>query len=177
MSNPQHTDSAAPFNAIAGTWQLNTESTTIEIRTKAMWGLAKVKGAFTALRGGATIGHNGEVLGTLVIDATSINTGLAKRDKHLRTADFLDVATYPTLEYAATFARVSPTGEVTLAGSLTAHGQTRALEVRGHVTGLGTERLTIIAEADIDRSDWGMGFTKMGSRLGNHVSVTAVLTK
>lgn len=177
MSNPQHTNPTAPLNAAAGTWQLNTEATTVEIRTKAMWGLAKVKGNLTALRGGGTLGQNGEVSGTLIIDAASINTGMAKRDKHLRSADFLDVATYPTLEYAVTSARISPAGELTLAGAFTAHGHTSALEVRGQVTGLGTDRLTITGEADIDRSEWGMGFTKMGSRLDNHISVVAVLTR
>jgi polyisoprenoid-binding protein YceI len=177
MSNPQRTDPTAPLNAAAGTWQLDPEATTIELRTKAMWGLAKVKGTFTALRGGGTVGQNGEVSGTLVIDATSVNTGQAKRDAHLRTADFFDVDKYPTLEYAVTSARISANGDVTLAGAFTAHGQTRALEVRGQITGLGTDRLTITGEADIDRSEWGMGWTKMGSKLDNHVTITAVLTR
>jgi polyisoprenoid-binding protein YceI len=177
MSDTHHTDPTAPLNAAAGAWQLDTEATTIEIRTKAMWGLAKIKGNLTALRGSGAVGQAGEVSGTLVIDAASINTGLAKRDKHLRTADFLDVAKYPTLEYAVTSVRINPTGEVILAGAFTAHGQIRALEIRGQVTGLGTDRLTITGEADIDRSEWGMAWTKMGSRLDNHITVTAVLTR
>jgi polyisoprenoid-binding protein YceI len=142
-----------------------------------MWGLAKVKGNFTALRGSGTIAQNGEVSGTLVIDAASISTGLAKRDKHLRTADFLDVAKYPTLEFAVTSARISPTGEVTLAGAFTARGQTRPLEVQGQVTGVGTDRLTITGLADIDRSEWGIVFTKMGSKLDNRITIIAVLTR
>jgi polyisoprenoid-binding protein YceI len=177
MSNAQRTDPTAPLNAAAGTWQLNTEATTIELRTKAMWGLAKVNGTFAALHGGGTVGQNGEISGTLVIDAASVNTGQAKRDAHLRTVDFFDVANYPTLEYAVNSARISPDGKVTLAGAFTAHGQTHALEVRGQITGLGTDRLTITGEADIDRSEWGMGWTKMGSRLDNHITVTAVLTR
>jgi polyisoprenoid-binding protein YceI len=142
-----------------------------------MWGLAKVKGSFAALRGGGTVGQNGEVSGSLVIDAASVNTGQAKRDAHLRTADFFDVEKYPTFEYAVSSARISQAGDVTLAGAFTAHGQTRALEVRGHITGLGTDRLTITGEADLDRSEWGMDWTKMGSKLDNHVTVTAVLTR
>jgi polyisoprenoid-binding protein YceI len=177
MSNTQRTDPTAPLNAAAGTWQLDTEATTIELRTKAMWGLAKVKGTFTALGGGGTVGPNGEVAGTLVIDAASVNTGQAKRDVHLRSTDFFEVDKYPTFDYAVTSARISPTGEVVLAGAFTAHGQTRALEVRGQVTGLGTDRLTVTGEADIDRSQWGMDWTKMGSKLDNHVTVSAVLTR
>jgi polyisoprenoid-binding protein YceI len=177
MSDTQHTDPTALLNAAAGTWHLDADATTITIRTKAMWRLAKVKGNFTALRGGATVGQNGQVSGTLVIDAASITTGMTKRDTHLRTADFLDVATYPTLEYAVTSAHVSPTGEVTLAGAFTAHGQTRDLEVRCKVTGLGTDRLTITGDANVDRSEWGMGFTKMGSALDNQVTITAVLMR
>jgi polyisoprenoid-binding protein YceI len=177
MSNTQRTDPTAPLIAAAGTWQLDPEATTIELRTKAMWGLAKVKCTFTALRGGGTIGQNGEVSGSLVIDATSVTTGQAKRDAHLRTADFFDVEKYPTFEYAVSSARISPAGEVTLAGAFTAHGQTRALQVNGQITGLGTDRLTVTGEADLDRSEWGMGWTKMGSKLDNHVTVTAVLTR
>lgn len=177
MSDTRYTDPTAPFNAAAGTWQLNTEATTIEIRTKAMWGLAKVKGTFTALDGSGTVEPDGTVSGRLLIDAASVNTGHPKRDAHLRTADFFDVTKYPTFEYTVASARISPSGEVTLSGTFSAHGQTRALEVRGDITGLGTDRLTVAGEADLDRSEWGMGWTKMGAALGTHVTVVVVLTR
>jgi polyisoprenoid-binding protein YceI len=76
-----------------------------------------------------------------------------------------------------TSARVTATGAVTLAGAFTARGQTHPLEVRGQLTGIGTDRITVTGEADLDRSKWGMGWTKMGSRLDNHVIVTAVFTR
>jgi polyisoprenoid-binding protein YceI len=177
MSDTRHIDPTAPLNAAAGTWQLDAASTTIELRTKAMWGLAKVKGSFTAVRGSGAVGPDGAVSGTLVIDAASVSTGQAKRDAHLRTADFFDVAKYPNFEFSATSAEVSASGAVTFAGNFTAHGQTHPLEVRGQIAGFGSDRLTVTGEADLDRSKWGMGWTKMGSGLANHVTVKAVFTR
>jgi polyisoprenoid-binding protein YceI len=177
MSDTQYIDPTAPLNAAAGTWQLETASTIIELRTKAMWGLAKVNGSFTALQGSGAIGPDGAVSGTLVIDAASVNTGQAKRDAHLRTADFFDVAKYPTFQFTVTSADVSASGAVTFAGNFTAHGQTHPLEVRGQITGFGSDRLTVTGEADLDRSKWGISWTKMGARLRNHITVTAVFTR
>jgi polyisoprenoid-binding protein YceI len=177
MTDTQYIDPTDPLTAAAGTWLLDTAATTVELRTKAMWGLAKVKGTFATLRGTGSVGPNGAVSGTLVIDAASVNTGQAKRDAHLRTADFFDVAKYPTFEYSVTSARVSASGAVILEGNFTAHGQTHPLEVRGQVTGIGTDRLAVTGEADLDRSDWGLDWTKMGSGLHNHITVTAVFTR
>ena len=177
MTNTQYNDPKAPLTAVAGTWQLDTAASSVELRTKAMWGLAKVKASFAAVGGGGTVSSDGTVSGALVFDAASVDTGQAKRDAHLRTADFFDVAQYPTFEYAVTSATITPTGEATVSGTFTAHGQTRPLQVGGRVAGLGTDRLTVTVEADLDRSEWGIGWTKMGASLKNHVVVTAVFTR
>src|SRR6202034_3409129 len=68
------------FAGAAGAWVLDPSATTIELQTKAMWGLAKVKGSFTAVDGAGTVTADGGVSGTLVIDASSVNTSNSKRD-------------------------------------------------------------------------------------------------
>jgi polyisoprenoid-binding protein YceI len=178
MTGTQHNDPTTPLTASVGTWQLDTKATTIELHTKALWGMVKVKGSLTALRGSGTVDSNGSVSGTLIIDAASINTGRNVRDKHLRTADFFNVAQYPTFEYLVTSVHVGTAGAATISGTFSARGQTHPLQVQAQVTGIGTDRITVTGQTDLDRSQWGMDWTKRGAtRLENHLVVTAVFTR
>ena len=114
--------------------------------------------------------------GTIVIDASSVDTKNKTRDKHLRSGDFFEVDTHPTIIYTATGA--SPVGDTfKVSGDLTVHGQTRPLEVMATGTDDGAGRVRITAEVDIDRSQWGLTWAKMGARLANHVVVNAEFTK
>src|SRR5580700_4638518 len=63
----------------------------------------KVRGRFTKFDGTITVGDpvTASTL-TAEVDASSIETGVGMRDDHLRTNDFLDVATYPTLTFVST---------------------------------------------------------------------------
>jgi polyisoprenoid-binding protein YceI len=161
----------------AGAWVLDPSATTIELRTKAMWGLAKVKGRFKAVEGGGTVGADGGVSGTLVIDASSMNTGNSKRDTHLRSADFFESDQYPTFTYTATGATPIGDDKVKVTGTLTVHGQTRPLEITGTVVQADGDSATINADVEIDRSDWGLTWAKMGARLTNQVAVSARFTR
>src|SRR5262245_20869515 len=105
-TNPNPPPSSSLADA-AGTWQLDPAGTSIELRAKAMWGLAKVRGRINALDGSGVVGEDGTVSGTIVFDATSIDSKNKKRDTHLRSGDFFEVEKYPTFTYSATGA--SPT--------------------------------------------------------------------
>jgi len=170
-------DPAELLSTAVGTWTLDQAATTIELHTKAMWGLAKVTGHFTAVEGSAVVGSDGSVSGTLVIDAASVNTGTAKRDEHLRTKDFFEVETYPTFVYAVSAVKPAADGTLAVSGTFTVHGQTRPLELLATATLSQPDRATVTASADIDRTQWGLNWTKMGARVLNHVIVTAVFTK
>ena len=164
------------FATYVGTWTLDATSTTIGFTTKAMW-LLPVKGSFKALSGTGVAGADGSVTGTVEIDAASVSTGMAKRDAHLLTADFFDVATYPTFTYTLTEAEPTPDGKITLRGTFTAVGQTHPLNLVGTVDSATPDAVTINASGDLDRSEWGLGWTKMGAGVHNHLTVTAVFTK
>ncbi|WP_405913796.1 YceI family protein [Streptomyces sp. NBC_00963] len=161
---------------LAGAWSLDPARTSITIRTKAMW-LLPVKGTAKAVEGGGTVGPDGSVSGTLVVDAASIDTGTAKRDQHLRDADFFEVAKYPTITYEATTGTVSASGRVELTGTLTLHGRTQQLALVGRVTAADDDGATVVVEAEVDRSQWGMTFSKMGAGLRNHLVISARFTK
>jgi polyisoprenoid-binding protein YceI len=178
MDRTQHSvGTARALVDSAGTWLLDPSETTVELHTKAMWGTAKVKASFTVLEGAAVVGPEGEVTGTLVVDAASVDTGKRMRDKHLRSKDFFEVDSYPTFVYTVTAARVAEDNSVVFSGTLTVHGQTRPLEVRSVATVTGPNRVQLTGEADIDRSLWGLTWARMGARLDNHVVVTAAFTR
>jgi polyisoprenoid-binding protein YceI len=165
------------LSTAVGTWTLDPSATTIELHTKAMWGLAKVTGHFTAVEGSAVVGSDGSVSGTLVIDAASVNTGTAKRDEHLRTKDFFEVDTYPTFAYEVSAVTPAADGTFAVSGTFTVHGQTRPLDLVATAVFAEPDRATVTATADIDRTQWGLNWTKMGARVDNHVIITAVFTK
>jgi polyisoprenoid-binding protein YceI len=163
--------------AAVGTWTLDPVGTTVELHTKAMWGLAKVKASFKAIEGSGVVGEDGTVAGTVVIDARSVDTKNKKRDDHLRSGDFFEVETYPTFTYSATGASPVAGGKVKVTGTFTVHDQTRPLEVLAIVSKAGEDRVTVIAEAELDRSQWGLTWSKMGAGIHNRVVVTAPFTR
>ena len=70
MTSGQDSDPKTLLPGLAGTWLLDRSATTVELRTKAMWGLAKVKGSLAATEGGGTVTPDGSVTGFIVMDSS-----------------------------------------------------------------------------------------------------------
>jgi polyisoprenoid-binding protein YceI len=157
----------------AGQWRLDPIGTTIELRTKAMWGLAKVRGRFKAVEGSVVVGEDATVSGTIIFDAKSIDTKNNRRDTHLRSGDFFEVDKYPTFAYSATGATPTADGTLRVTGSLTIRDQSRPVELLVTATRPAPDRATLTAEAQIDRRQWGMTWAKMGAGVINQVIVAA----
>jgi polyisoprenoid-binding protein YceI len=172
MTSP---DQATIFSQLSGSWILDPERTSIKLYTKAMW-ILKVEGTAKALEGGGSVAADGKVTGTLVIDAASIDTKTPKRDAHLRTADFFETEKYPTITFAASSGRPTGSGDVELTGSLTIHGQTKPMTLLTQVTP-EDDAVTVSTEVQLDRSDWGLTWAKMGSKLATRVEVSAHFKK
>lgn len=172
------TSSGAPGTEplpLTGSWIVDPGTTSISFHTKAMWVL-KVTGTVRAIEGAGTVGADGSVQGTLVFDAASIDTKNRKRDTHLRTADFFDVATYPTITFTATGGRPAGPDRFHVDGTLTIHGVTKPISAVTAVAVSG-DSATATTEFDIDRSEWGIDWAKMGAGLANHVVVSAALVR
>jgi polyisoprenoid-binding protein YceI len=95
-----------------------------------------------------------------VIDATSIDTNVTDRDNHLKSADFLDVATFPTITFAATQISGRP-GALTIQGNLTIHGVTKPVTLNANIDGRakdpwGNDRIAFTASATFNRKDFGL---------------------
>ena len=156
-----------------GTWRLDPDNTTIEIHTKAMWGMANVKVVFKAVGGTGRIGVDGAISGDLVVSASSIATKNKKRDEHLRSAEFFDASTYPTFSFITSEVTASPDGTLKIKGTLLIKEQSRSIDVVAIPKSSSPDRVTMNAETTIDRRDWGMTWAKMGARLVNRVVVVA----
>src|SRR5687767_469700 len=85
------------------TWNLDPVHSVAEFKVKHMM-ISNVKGQFTSITGILTLDDN-DIAGSRVeatIDASTINTREAKRDEHLKSADFFDVEQFPTLSFRST---------------------------------------------------------------------------
>ena len=122
---------AAPQPALREYWVDYGESI---VEFSIRFGLARVKGRFT--KGDGTILYDSAAPAnssvTMILDTKSLDTGWPHRDEHLRTADFFDVAKYPTIEFRST--RFTPSAGGWLAeGDLTMHGVTKRITMPFHL--------------------------------------------
>jgi polyisoprenoid-binding protein YceI len=162
---------------LAGAWTLDGAKSSVGLRTKSVWGLVKVNGVFGQVTGAAVISAAGEATGTITVAAASIDTGVKKRDDHLRSADFFDAAKYPDITFSATSVTLS--GEnATAAGTLTVRDQTRPVTVSGAVSANGADEISLDAELPVNRGQYGMSFNQLGMMsLDNIITIHAVFTK
>ncbi|MDX3767678.1 MULTISPECIES: YceI family protein [unclassified Streptomyces] len=157
-----------------GTWQLDPTRSTVGVRHKTMWGMVTVKGAFTGLTGGGEVGPDGSASGSITLDATSLDTKNAKRDTHLRSADFFDADRHPELTFAVHSATPADDRTVQVAGELTARGISRPQSFTAHLTEASADAVALTAEFTVDREQFGMGWNQLGMIRGA-TTVTASL--
>ena len=162
----------------AGSWQLDPARSVIAIRHKTMWGLANVKGTFTEVSGQGEVLADGSAHGSLTIGAASVDTGNARRDTHLRSADFFDADRNPSIVFTALRITPGADGTAEVNGDLTARGLTRPLAFSARVTEAATGAVTVAAEVVIDRGRHGITWNKLGMVTGQAtVNVTACFTQ
>ena len=145
-----------------GTWTFDKAHTRLEFVARHM--LSKVRGRFTEFDGTVTIAERPEDSHLEVeMQAASLTTDTSMRDDHLRSDDFLEVETYPTLTFRSKALR--PTGENTfqVVGDLTIKGISREVvldaEFNGWGPGMTPDRPPLAAfsaRTEIDRHDWDM---------------------
>ncbi|MEU5765678.1 YceI family protein [Streptomyces asoensis] len=131
-------------------------------------GISSVRGRFTEFAAAIEIAADdvGASRVEAVIRAASIDTGNALRDTHLRSADFLDVETYPEITYRS--AGLTPAGpdRWTVHGELTLHGVARPVDLDLSYLGTGSDpwggtRAAFRATADLHREDFAMNYNQV----------------
>lgn len=115
------------------------------------------------------------------IDASTINTHEPKRDDHLKSPDFFDVAKFPALTFKSTKVQKAGKGKLRVTGDLTMHGVTRpvVLDVEGpteEVKAGQNVKAGASAATTISRKDFGMIWNKVleagGWVVGDEVRIT-----
>ncbi len=122
------TTSTAPLDAAlpTGTWQIDPSHSSVEFSVRHLM-VSKVKGRASRFTGEIHVDEvpdRSYVVAT--VDTASIDTGDERRDEHLRSPEFLDVAHHPTIQFRST--SIVPTGDRWhVEGELTIRGVTRGV--------------------------------------------------
>jgi polyisoprenoid-binding protein YceI len=176
--------STATTQRATTTWNIDPTHTGVELAVKHMM--------FTTVRG-----RFKDVKGTIVIDqaeperskidveiaASTLDTGVADRDAHLRSADFLDVEQFPALTFRSRKVEGSLKNagdKFRVTGDLTIRGVSKEVTLEGVFEGTGKDpwggtRAGARAETKIDRRDWGLVWNQAletgGILVGNDVRI------
>ena len=161
---------------LAGSWALDAARSEIGLKSKSMWGMMPVKGVFREVTGTGTVSAAGDATGTITVAARSIDTKNKKRDEHLRSADFVDVARTPDITFAAE--QVTPSAEgVTVSGALTVRDRTRPVSFAARVSG-DEAQVVLDGETEVNRADFGLTWNQLGmTSMNNTITVHAVFTR
>jgi polyisoprenoid-binding protein YceI len=144
--------------AMAGTWTLAPDQSSVRFISKTLWGLVPVNGRFTDVTGDARITGDGGVSGRLVIRADSVRTGIGMRDRHLRAGDFFDAANHPDI--VVDVSGTAPDGG--LAASLTVRGTTLPVPLQVELDRSGEDSVRISTRGELDRTRWGVSGNMLG---------------
>lgn len=146
-------------------WNVDPEHSTIEFRVVHML-VSKTTGHFTEYQGFIDMDAEAETVKAIeaAIKTASVNTNHAKRDAHLRNADFFDVEKYPTMTYRMKQYQKTADGYQAV-GELTLHGVTKDITLTGNFNGVakdprGNLRAGFNAEGKLNRKDFGMVWSK-----------------
>jgi polyisoprenoid-binding protein YceI len=171
---------ALPLSAQIASWVIDGAHSSAGFSVRHMM-VSKVRGSFDKVNGTVTgdLSNPASVQVEVTIDASSINTGNARRDDHLRSADFFEVEKYPVITFKSR--KIEKAGEeYRMIGDLTMHGVTKevvllveepAAPIRvGKAWRSGTSATT-----RVDRKDFGLTWNRAleagGVTVGDEVEI------
>ena len=169
-------------------WEIDSSHSSIQFSVRHLV-IAKVRGQFTRWTGTVTAPATDFALAgvSVVIDATSIDTGVAERDAHLRSSDFLGVEEHPEITFTSASVTQAAADRLHVSGALTIKGVTRDVVLDVEVLGQakdpwGNERAAFSAATSIDRREFGLtwnqlleaGGVMVGDRIDIAIDVEAV---
>jgi polyisoprenoid-binding protein YceI len=157
-----------------GTWNIDPTHSTVEFVVRHL-GISKVRGRFDTFDGNLVIGNDLASTKTAVtVDLSSVNTNNADRDGHLRSGDFFNAETHPTMSFESTGIRETGEGTYALDGRLTILDVTRPLTLDVEFNGTETNPFSqgtaagFSAKGQISRGDFGISWN-VPAGMGNVV--------
>ncbi len=170
----------------AGTWVIDPTHSAVEFSVRHLM-VSKVRGRFKEFEG--TVTTNADPLKSTVtakIQTGSVDSGDEQRDGHLKSADFFDVESNPTIDFAST-GLVAKSGDYVLDGELTISGVTRTVSLDLEFFGVspdpwGGTRIGFSASTVVSRKDFGIDFQipldggiVVGDKINIDLDIEAVL--
>ena len=183
VPSPAAAQAPAPAAAAApNAWTIDTSHSQAGFAVKHMM-VSTVRGSFGKTEG--TVTWDGKDVSSIkadaTIDTTTITTNNEKRDTHLKSPDFFDVAKFPTITFKSKRAEAAGAGKFKLIGDLTLRGVTKevTLDVEGPSQPLvaqGRTRIGATATTKINRQDYGVSWSRQLDGGGVVVSDEVVIT-
>ncbi|MFI6872749.1 YceI family protein [Streptomyces sp. NPDC050400] len=152
-----------------GDWEIEPMHSSIAFTARHI-GLARIHGRFNTFAGALRVAERIEQSAMhVVIDAASIDTNVKMRDDHLRSADFLDVERFPTLEFYSERFVHKGGSRWAITGALSLHGVTRTVTLDAEYLGLGNgmegeTRAACRATVELHRDDFTVSWQTMLAR-------------
>ena len=172
-----------PGAAATSTWQIDPNHSAAQFAVRHL-AISTVRGAFTKVTGTVQLDSQDISKSSVevTIDAASVDTRVADRDKDLRSDHFFDVAKYPTITFKSTKVEQVEPGKLRVTGNLTIHGVTKpvVLDVEGPTVPVkdpwGNQRAAVNATTKINRQDFGVKWNATmdggGVVVGDDVAIT-----
>jgi len=174
---------ALPAFAQTTAWKVDPNHTAAQFSVKHL-GVSTVRGAFMKTAGEIQLDEKDMTKSQVdvTVDTTSVDTRNESRDKDVKSPNFLDVATYPTMTFKSKRITAAGDGKYKMTGDLTLHGVTREVtfDVEGPSPAIkdpwGNLRRGASATATINRRDFGITYSKAldtgGLVVSNDVQIT-----
>jgi polyisoprenoid-binding protein YceI len=164
-------------------WTIDPQYATVEFSARMLF--FTVKGRLTDFAGKITLDENDIYRSSVEVSikASSVSTGLKKRDEHLRSKDFLDAAEHPEIHFqSVSVGRGRDRDMLRVNGTLTINGQSREIPLDVTLTDRsrspqGDEILYFAAVAEIDRFDFGIKYARGLIRGAIKILIQAQATK
>jgi polyisoprenoid-binding protein YceI len=139
-------------------WRIDPTRSSVEFHASNLWALATVKGKFERYDGTLELYKSPAI--ELTVDAASLNTNNKKRDAHLRSGDFFDVANHPQVRFVSDSATLSGQ-QLKVRGHLHAAGKSIPVDLDATVRPVGDE-LEVEAGTHANHNHLGMTWNRLG---------------
>src|SRR5580698_5529799 len=171
------------LRAQEATWRIDPLHSAAHFSVRHLM-ISTVRGDFAGVTGSVTYDPKDVARDTVeaTIDCSTVNTGVAKRDAQLKTADFFDVAHYPTMKFKSRRVEKAGDGKLKVTGDLTINATTQevVLDVDGPTASIrdphGNEKVGLEASTQISRKKFGITWNEAmeagGVAVADEVSIS-----
>nr|AFP87515.1 hypothetical protein [Streptomyces sp. CNQ-418] len=147
---------------LTGAWVLDPTHSTVGFAARHAL-VTRVRGTFSEFSGIFHLDpeHLDECSAEVIVQMASVDTRVAQRDEHLRSADFFDTERYPEMVFRSTAVRQREAERYRMTGDLTIRGHSHPVDIDlvysgSVVDSFGVERIGLDGIAYVNRGDWGL---------------------